>query len=170
MMTMSHVLWDKGSLIKAAHWWRQPKWQQRFLRFWWEDFMVCIWRCNRCLVWHHWARTREMGPSPEKQIRRSTCLQKVTWPRWIKTAKWKRSRVFQEYTETTLCESSSDSISVSNGLDEMDDKIPNRWKKTCWIMDGSLARSRSYVTSCWHYRDNSITQIKLLCWRQMINT
>ena len=32
--------------------------------------------------------------------------------------------------------------------DEMDDKISNRWKKTGRIMDGSLARFRSHVTSC----------------------
>ena len=85
------------------------------------------------------------GPALKKQTRRrSTCLQEVTWPRWIETAKWKRSRAFQKNTETTLCERSSDSISLSIyevheeqswkwRLHEMNDKIPDRWKKTCWI-------------------------------------
>ena len=49
---------------------------------------------------------------------------------------------FKKNTETTLCERSSDSISLQIfevheerpwkwRFDEMDDKIPNRWKKTC---------------------------------------
>ena len=128
-------------------------------RLWRENLMVCIWRCNRWLVWHHRAGIREMGSSIEKQIgRRSSCLQEVTWPRWIETATRTRSRLLQEDVETTLCERSSDSVPVSIHEiyeeqswkwrpDEVDDKISDWWKKTGRIMDGSFARIRSDVSS-----------------------
>ena len=35
-------------------------------RLWRENLMVCIWRCNIWLVWHHRAGIREMGSSLEK--------------------------------------------------------------------------------------------------------
>ena len=31
----------------------------------WKDLMVCIWRCNRWLVWYHRTGVREVGPSIE---------------------------------------------------------------------------------------------------------
>ena len=115
--------------------------------------MVCIWRCNRWLVWHNRVGIWEVGTRTQKSPWRwSFCFQTIVGQRGAETTKRKRSRVLQENTETTFCERSSDSFSLQIHAiheeqswkwrpDEMDDKISDWWKKIGRIMDGLMSRT-----------------------------
>ena len=50
------------------------------------------------------------GPALRNRLEGS--LQEIAGQRTVKRTKWKRRRVFQENTETTFCERSSDSFSL----------------------------------------------------------
>ena len=138
MMTMSHMQWDKGCSLMEANWWWQHRWRRKsHLDLMVRHHGVAFEEGNRWLVWHYRVRSWKVGTRTKKSSwRRGISLQEIAGQRTVKRTKWKRCRVFQENTETTFCERSSDRFSLIDSCDlwrtivemqndEMDDKIPD---------------------------------------------
>ena len=69
---------------------------------WWENQLLCLWRCNRWLVWHHGVRTWETWTSLAQSTgRRGSAIQEVIGQRHAKRPKW-RSELLQKISTTSF--------------------------------------------------------------------